>query len=882
MFRYFIMRKIYLLVFITCYFAGLYSQINYSFTSTTGAFTYNSTPTTLHGTGVDDVMSASTAIGFTFQFGCTNYTTFQASSNGFITLGTTAASSSAFNNLTTNTDRPVIAPLWDDLKTDPTGNVNYIVTGIVGTRVLTVEWKQMLWNYSATVWGISLQAKLYEGTNRIEFSYFQNGGSTANLNAPSASIGLAGIISGDFYSLDGTGVAPFASQAIETTSLSSKPTNTQIYRWDPVSCSGAPASGTAVANPKVGCTTFTSTLSLSGGTKGCGMTYQWYVATAAGGPYTSIAGASAATTTVSVPGVRYYRCVSICSGVLSATSTAVSTSIGVIGTGITLPYSASGQTTCGNGNNYNSANITNICGSSSYYTGEDALYRFTAAASGQITVNLGSTGSSTGLMLYNGCPTAGGTCVVNTQNNTGPKILCATLTSGVTYYLLLDSYAAPACNPYDISINSPSASSTPTCNMAYTSAVTTFSFETFTGTVLPTTDDILFNSVVFFGFPMCFDGVAFNGGYVASNAAFVFDALPCYPNILTTTYAAAGVGTGYSITAPAPVNGTSIPRNAILAPWHDINPALGGVMQYTTMGSAPNRRCIISYENIPMYSCGTSSPTIYHSSQIKIFEGTNAIEIHVKQKRVCPGHNNGGAVMGLLNYDGTNYIPPVNATAHNVNAALTYTWTMTNQAYKFTTTCGLSPGSCQNLALPIGFNTFYGERVNKINNLYWQTAVEDNLLLFKVQHSTDGINFSDIGRVTPNNTGSKYSFVDYNSVQGIINYYRIAAYEKNGKTSYTFIYSLGAGYDDVLSVSRVYPNPAGSSFMMVLDSKQAGKATVNIYTVLGNLVKSVDNTVNGGVTQYEISVNDLSNGVYYIEVLNSFNEVISKQKFIKN
>jgi len=189
------MRKIYLLVFVSCYFTGLYSQINYAFTSATGAFAYNATPTTLHGVSVDDVMSASTAIGFTFQFGCTNYTTFQASSNGFITLGTTAAGANAYNDLSTNTDRPVIAPLWDDIKTDPAGNVNYKVTGVAGTRVLTVEWKQMLWNYSATVWGISFQAKLYEGTNRIEFSYFRNGGASVNLNIPSASIGLAGVTS---------------------------------------------------------------------------------------------------------------------------------------------------------------------------------------------------------------------------------------------------------------------------------------------------------------------------------------------------------------------------------------------------------------------------------------------------------------------------------------------------------------------------------------------------------------------------------------------------------------------------------------------------------------------------------------------------------------
>lgn len=876
------MKKIYYILFTFLLFQNAFCQINYNFTAVGGAFTYNAAPTNLLGAGVDDNLSAATAIGFTFQYGCVNYTQFKASSNGWLTFNTAVTANNAGNNLATSTDRPIIAPLWDDLATDSGGNVNYRLTGVAPNRIMTIEWKQMEWRYSATTWGISFQVKLYETSNRIEFVYDRNGNATANLDTPSGSIGLSGTTSGDFYSLDGTGVAPTASKITETTTLATKPANGQIYRWDPITCSGAPTPGLAVASPTSACSAFTSTLTLSGATSACGLTYQWYVANAIGGPYAPIAGATAATATVTVPGTRFYRCVLTC-GASSATSAAVGTSTSVVGVGITLPYSATGQTTCGQGDDFTSSNVTNICGSSSYYTGEDVLLRFTPATSGQVNVNLTSSGSYTGLMLYDGCPTAGGNCVDFAQSSAGNETMqCNNLVAGTTYYLLIDSWASPTCNPYDITISNPVASASPTCNMAYTASAATFSFETFSGTVLPTTDDVLFNSIVFFGFPFCFDGVAFNGGYVASNSSFVFSGIPCFPNIQTNSYAAPGIATSYDITDPAPINGTSIPRNAILAPWHDINPSLGGTIQYTTLGTAPNRRCIISWENIPMYSCGTSSPSIYHSSQIKIFETTNKVEIHVKQKRVCPGWNDGGAVLGLHNYDGTVYIPPVNATAHNVNVPLTYTWTMTNTAYQFNTTCGAAPGSCQNLVIPLGFNTFYAERIDAINYLYWETSLEDKLTVYKVQRSTDGINFIDIGQVNAAGAPNKYSFEDRNAASGIINYYRIAQIEPSGKISYTFIYPLGSGQNEILNASQIYPNPATNSFMIALDSKQKGTATINIYDVFGKLVKSSTNDVYGGVTQYEIYVEDLRYGFYYVEILNSFNELISKQKFLKN
>lgn len=131
-----------------------------------------------------------------------------------------------------------------------------------------------------------------------------------------------------------------------------------------------------------------------------------------------------------------------------------------IGTGLTniaaLPYNSGLLTTCGQVDNLTSANTT-VCGSTSYYTGEEIVYTFTPATSGAVTIDLTSTGTWTGIMLYNGCPVLGqgGSCVAYAQSSTGNKSLCAGVTAGVTYYLIIDSYDAPDCNPYTLNISAP-------------------------------------------------------------------------------------------------------------------------------------------------------------------------------------------------------------------------------------------------------------------------------------------------------------------------------------------------------------------------------------------------------------------------------------------
>src|SRR5690349_19195723 len=93
------------------------AQLNYTFTSSTTTFTANSGGATLINAGIDDEMTAAQDIGFTFTYGCNNYTKYMASSNGFISLGAALTDYFYNNDIALTGQGPILAPLWDDLAT---------------------------------------------------------------------------------------------------------------------------------------------------------------------------------------------------------------------------------------------------------------------------------------------------------------------------------------------------------------------------------------------------------------------------------------------------------------------------------------------------------------------------------------------------------------------------------------------------------------------------------------------------------------------------------------------------------------------------------------------------------------------------------------------
>ena len=214
-----------------------FSQVaNYVYTATTSTWAANATPTVITGlqstssADVNDVLSAAINIGFTFNYGFTDYTQFKASENGFITFNTANTSSQPTNNLNTSTERTIVAVLWDDnnltYNSSPYSNVNYKLTGTSPSRVLTIEWSRLTWiktnNTSGT---INCQIKLYETTNVIEFIYDRSTTGYSLTNNPTTSIGLGGPTSGDFLSLSDLKAStyPTSSNVTETSTIGTTP-----------------------------------------------------------------------------------------------------------------------------------------------------------------------------------------------------------------------------------------------------------------------------------------------------------------------------------------------------------------------------------------------------------------------------------------------------------------------------------------------------------------------------------------------------------------------------------------------------------------------------------------------------------------------------------
>jgi hypothetical protein len=498
--------------------------------------------------------------------------------------------------------------------------------------------------------------------------------------------------------------------------------------------------------------------------------------------------------------------------------------------------------------------------------GEDYVFSYTPAANITIDISLANTLSYTGVFITQGCPNLGGsTCIASNTNSSGNPSICAVaLTGGVTYYIIVDTDPSPPCTPFDININQDNAATT--CNLAYTAATMAFSSADplSTGTLLTFPDDHFATAYTPIGFNFCFDGIQYSQLLVSSNAYLIFDPLYCFTN-LPTSNATPSSYSAWSISGAIP-NTTNAPRNAILGPWHDIDPGVAGNIRYTTYGTTPNQRFVVSYQNVAMFSCNS---TLF-SGQIKLFETTNAIEVHLAAKNLCTTWNSGQAILGLHNYNGTIAVVP----AGGYNAPTQ--WTATNKAWQFTTSCA----TCL-ILLPVDISSFTGKKYSETaNQLEWNTASEKNAKQFVIDRSTDGISFQTIGVVHTKNiaSGTSYSYMDNIPDKTQTYYYRLTSIDLNGIETKSGLLAIERK-QYVFNAFSLYPNPATTSFTLEAEVNAPGKVKIITYDIFGNIAGEQLTDLVNGYNAIEISVEKYAAGMYYVKVVSA--DDTNKQLFIQ-
>jgi len=95
-----------------------------------------------------------------------------------------------------------------------------------------------------------------------------------------------------------------------------------------------------------------------------------------------------------------------------------------------------------------------------------------------------------------------------------------------------------------------------------------------------------------------------------------------------------------------PIPSPGAPNNIICPSWDDYNPGVAGEVYYQTLGSAPNRRFVVQWNNVPQFG-NTDSNTF----EAILFEGSNCIEFRYLQ--ITPESPAGDYTIGVENADGT-------------------------------------------------------------------------------------------------------------------------------------------------------------------------------------------------------------------------------------
>jgi Secretion system C-terminal sorting domain len=172
----------------------------------------------------------------------------------------------------------------------------------------------------------------------------------------------------------------------------------------------------------------------------------------------------------------------------------------------------------------------------------------------------------------------------------------------------------------------------------------------------------------------------------------------------------------------------------------------------------------------------------------------------------------------------------------------------------------------------LSFDARENENENEIK-LNWETAQESNSAFFNIERSIDGSSFTTIGKIIAkgnSNSKSGYSFSDKYFQNGI-NYYRLAQYDLDGRFEYSPVVKVQTGRSKI--IVEVSPNPVIDKVFLKTSIKLTGAK----YLIFNNSGVQV---LSGILVSYEIDVQKLAKGNYFVKIVQNNNEIITTQ-FVK-
>lgn len=158
--------------------------------------------------------------------------------------------------------------------------------------------------------------------------------------------------------------------------------------------------------------------------------------------------------------------------------------------------------------------------------------------------------------------------------------------------------------------------------------------------------------------------------------------------------------------------------------------------------------------------------------------------------------------------------------------------------------------------LPVDLLSLEAKKNNNSVSVNFSVANENNIAVYHILRSSDGIHFEMIGSVYPLNIESQitaYSFEDPNPLNGL-SYYRIQTVERDGQTAHSKIV-----HTNTTSATYLFPNPTTDAVNIVASGIMT---RIEIYNAVGQSILEQ----NTEATEITVPLSHLSAGIYYAKV----------------
>ncbi|MDQ8004812.1 MAG: T9SS type A sorting domain-containing protein [Pedobacter sp.] len=170
--------------------------------------------------------------------------------------------------------------------------------------------------------------------------------------------------------------------------------------------------------------------------------------------------------------------------------------------------------------------------------------------------------------------------------------------------------------------------------------------------------------------------------------------------------------------------------------------------------------------------------------------------------------------------------------------------------------------------LPVTLTSYTATNIHNKAVINWKTNTETHNSHFVLERSTDGVNFTEIARITAKGNNSEYTFTDHTPALGA-NYYKLTQFDFNGDSEMLGVKPVAIKNLNTAEIS-IYPNPVTD--VLNISSNGEKLVSIAIYSTSGVRVKNIK---LNNETATSINVQDLTKGIYIVKV----DGIISQRSF---